>query len=514
MSDDVLADLGRARRQRRAADVDWFELLYQAYLTVIGCGIALVAAAGVIGDAEVPAGTLARIGDEGPAIAGLAVAAVVVAGLRSGARGGPLALEAAFVQHVLLAPVDRAAAMREPALRLVRQAAIAGGGSGGMAGLLAAERLPSSTLGLVAGGAAGGATTALLAVGLAMVVGGTRRSMWVADAASLVLVGLAAVDVATGTTVSPTTWVGGLALSAVEPSPLGAAGPVLAVAAVVAGVLCVGGTSLEASRRRAGLVSNLRFAVTRQDLRTVVLLQRRLAQDRARTTPWIRLGRRGRTPAVWRRGWQGLLRLPSRRLVRMAVLGGLAVAACAGVWAGNHVLVVVGGLLLHAVALDAIEPLAQELDHPDRWSSFPQAPGRLLVSHLAAPAALLLLAATPVVAVVAATSDPDTTSVAIATAVSACVGATVAAAATVATSPFDLSQVKAFVPEAIGMQLVARVAWPPALTTLSLLPLVVGRTAVDRGDPAAPVATTVMWGVAIAVIAASVWLSHRKPVVV
>ena len=44
----------------------------------------------------------------------------VAVGLRSGSRGGPLALERAEVRHVLLAPVDRTTALRAPAIRQLR----------------------------------------------------------------------------------------------------------------------------------------------------------------------------------------------------------------------------------------------------------------------------------------------------------------------------------------------------------------------------------------------------------
>ena len=50
----------------------------------------------------------------------------------------------------------------------------------------------------------------------------------------------------------------------------------------------VAGSSLEAAERRTELVGQLRFAVTLQDLRTVLVLRRQLAQERPRSRPWIR----------------------------------------------------------------------------------------------------------------------------------------------------------------------------------------------------------------------------------
>ena len=64
------------------------------------------------------------------------------------------------------------------------------------------------------------------------------------------------------------------------------------------------------ARRRAGLVAQLRFAVTLQDIRTVVLLRRQLSQETPRNRPWIPMKRGGRLPPIWRRDWQSYFRFP------------------------------------------------------------------------------------------------------------------------------------------------------------------------------------------------------------
>src|SRR3982751_2818817 len=108
-----------------------------------------------------------------------------------------------------------------------------------------------------------------------------------------------------------------------------------------------------------------------QDLRTVVLLRRQLAQERLRSRPWIRVRVRdaARLP-VFRRDWHGLLRFPAVRLVRMAILGAVA---------GTPPLIVVAALALFVAALDAIEPLSQEADRPGLWAAMPERDGKLLV---------------------------------------------------------------------------------------------------------------------------------------
>ena len=118
-------------------------------------------------------------------------------------------------------------------------------------------------------------------------------------------------DIAFGVRTSPLTWLASLAFWSIRFTPIALVSVALVVVVAVVGVLGVGNLSIEAARRRAGLVSQLRFAVTLQDLRTVVLLRRQLSQEKPRSRPWIRLGRGGRLPAVWRRDWQGIFRFPA-----------------------------------------------------------------------------------------------------------------------------------------------------------------------------------------------------------
>src|SRR4051812_33300017 len=101
---EALADLRKARRRHRAADVDVFEALYRAYLTAIVVALGVLVLSGITGDTRVDQATVERIRDDGAAVVGLVGAVVVAIGLRSGGRGGPLVIEAADVRLVLLAP--------------------------------------------------------------------------------------------------------------------------------------------------------------------------------------------------------------------------------------------------------------------------------------------------------------------------------------------------------------------------------------------------------------------------
>lgn len=90
------------------------------------------------------------------------------------------------------------------------------------------------------------------------------------------------------------------------------------------------------------------------------------------------------------------MRWPLGRVTRVLVLGIAAGAATAGAWSGVTLLFVLPGLLLMVAALDLVEPLAQEVDHPTRRELLPLAADNLIQRHLvpsfAAMAAVLLCA--------------------------------------------------------------------------------------------------------------------------
>ena len=308
------------------------EVLYRVYVVAIFAAIGLGVLAGAINEAPAGTSALAEIRAHAPAIIGIGIAIGVLAGLRSGSHGGPLAIEPAEVQYTLLAPLDRGRALRPAALAQLRIVAICGAVLGAVVGNFVFRRFPGSPV------------------------------EWIV---SLALFGA----------LVPVTVLGGALLGS---------GRRLTLALVGVGLLWVGGILLEAARRRAALAAELRFSASVRDLRTVILLRRQLSAERPRRRPWLRVGSAGSHP-FWRRGWQSFMRWPAMRVARVLAIavaaGGVAVAA----WKVSVVLAVIPGPLLFVAALDLVEPLAQEADHPTRLELLPVDAAEVSRRHLAAP---------------------------------------------------------------------------------------------------------------------------------
>ena len=530
----ALRDLRRARHHRHRDDVDWVETLYRVYVTVLSSVAVIWLSVSKVADASARKGGLADIRAHGAAVLGLAVAYLVALGLRSGSRGGPLSLEAADVRVVLLAPISRRLALRAPALRQVRSVAFGGLCVGAVVGNLAGHRLPGAFAGWVVGDAALGLLAALLAVGAALLACGLRLVRPGATALGVALLTWSALDVAAGTATSPLTRLGRIGLGplpgAVDGGPLAVAITVaVALVVVVLAVAAVrlGRMSLEAAEHRGRLAAQLRFALSLQDLRAVILLRRRLAAEEPRGRPWIRLGetrtggalppqtpplpttpprdslmgrvagwRHGPNAAVRRRGWHSLLRWPATRVLRVAALGVVAGFAAAGAWNGTTPLVVVAGVALFVAALDALEPLAQEMDHPTRRDSFPLLPARLAIASLAVPTVVLAVttALGAGLATVALGVMPGPMLLSIVPATAAAVAGGTASLVLEPVSAAELMS-RYPVPEAAGPVLVARLGFAPGLAIAGWLPLLAGRTALH--ETLSPGAAVFQSGIAV-----------------
>jgi hypothetical protein len=451
--------------------------------------------------------------------------------LRSGSRGGPLSLEAAEVRIVLLAPIRRHLALRAPALRQVRSAAFGGLCVGAVAGNLAGNRLPGRFAGWVVAGAGFGLLAAELAVGAALVVCGLRLSRPVGSLLGLAVLAWSGADVVNGTATSPFTFVGRIGLAAlpgdVKGGPAGAAiviGVVLTAAVLALAAARLGHMSLEAAEQRGRLAAQLRFALSLQDLRAVILLRRRLAAEEPRARPWIRLGarqfRRTGAPegpqvfvrragslkpgvAAVRRSLHSVLRWPATRILRVAGLGIAAGFAAGGAWNGTTPLIIVAGVALFIAALDALEPLAQEWDHPTRRDSFPLMPSRLAYPSLIVPSVVLALITGLGVALAVVVLDLPATPMALAV-IPATAAAVAGGTASLVLEPVSAAELMSRypVPEAAGPVLVLRLGFAPGMAIFGWLSLIAGRAAI--GEKVSPEATVFQSGITMVLLSALV----------
>jgi hypothetical protein len=485
----ALRRLRRTRQLHRLGNIEWFDAAYRVYLVGLFGGGSILWLSSSVKDGNLAAATVADVAHHGPAALGLVAALAVLAGLRGGAQGGPIALEAADVVHVMLSPVDRRRALLRPAVQRVRGAIFSGAAAGAITGQLAGRRLPGSLPAWAAGGALFGATVAAIWGAAALLAHTLRVPRWLAT-----LLGTAVFAWQTAAVAydfpGPADTAGSLGLWGWRQHALDLAPLAVAVAALVAGLVLLRRISLEALARRSALVAQLRFAVTMQDLRTVILLRRQLNQESTRSRPWYRLrGARSNSfsAGVWRRGWHGLLRFPVTRLVRLAALavgiGVLQVSAARGTTPA----VLGSGLLGFVLGLEVMEPLSQEVDQPDRTDGLPVQRGELMVRHLAAPAVALIPFA--VIAAVAAVIASGTTAaiapaaiLALPTLLGGAAGGVISIVRD-APDPFASANQQAFIPpEMAGFTTTLRLLWPILISTVGTCTVLLVRVAVDHGD--------------------------------
>jgi hypothetical protein len=466
------------------AAFDPVSALYRGYAVALVVAVAVAALSGLSRDAAVRGSDLLAVARHGPALVGAVVALAVALGLRSGGRGGPIALDPADVQHLLLAPVDRRAVLRGPAIQQLRFGAFAGAGVGAVVGLLAERRLPGTAAAWVACGALVGSLGAVAALGAAMTASGRRAPPWLASVLSLLVLGWSGADLFLGATTSPLTWLGRVATWPLSFDWLALLGLAVALLSGGIGLRLVGGLSLEAARRRAGLVGRARFAATARELRTVPALWRQLADEHPRRRPWRRLPLgRGRPRSVWKRGWYGILRWPGRRALRLATLGAVAGLATRGAWSAATPLAAVAAVALWVAAVDAAEPLAVELDRRDRMASYPRAEGWLVVRHLAAPFAVMVAVCLAGVAVALPFGGAGLVAeVGLAAVVPAASASVLAAAVSLLRQPDQVVN-DPLRPEVTGAGLLVRQVLPPTIAGAGLIAVLAAKAAVHQGHP-------------------------------
>jgi len=472
---EALHELRRTRRHNRLSEVHWIDALYRVYIVALAAVIFVMFAVSQLPEDRLTNPEAIDFANQAPMWIGLGFAIAIGMGLRSGGRGGPLVLEAPVVMHELNAPVPRSEVVRTPAIKQLRFMAFGGAVIGAIIGQVATHRLPVNPAAAIASCALAFALAGTLASATALAASGRRLKWWPANFLAALLIGWSVLDVLTKQTTSPFTLMGGIAVWPITFRITGIASVVLVAFVIWLGLSKIGNLSLEHALRRAGLVSQLRFAVTLQDVRTVVLLRRQLSQETPRLKPWIRIGRSKRRPiipVVWKRDWQSYLRFPLPRILRMVLLGAVAGLSFGALWRGTIPAIIVAGLALYLAAYDASEPTAQEVDHPTRWESYPEAPGAFLLQHIAASFVLMafvcvVAGASAMVFVPAAVVWKLFLIMFVPVALAAACSATIS---TAQGAP-NVAGLAGLGPDVMGWLMIARLIIPPAITIIALLPL-------------------------------------------
>jgi hypothetical protein len=490
--------LRRTRRRHRLVDQEWFELLYRVYLAAFLGGGAILFVSGLVSDAPLDTDGVADVVAHGPAVLGVLAVVCVALGLRSGAQGGPIALEDADVRHVLLAPVSHERILLHPAVQRLRTMGFAGALAGGVAGQLAGRRLPGSEAAWAVSGAVFGAACGVLLVATALIAHGLHLPRWSATLIGGALVAwqvAAAADPGQRSIVGPADGLGETALWNLATLTVDVLSIIGVALIVVASLTVLSRLSLEQLSRRSALVSQLRFAVTLQDMRTVMLLRRQLAQEHPRSRPLVRLGgstaRRGspRTSPTWRRGWQGLFRFPASRVLRMLLLVAIAAVSQVIAWRGTSPAIVASGIALFVLGLEALEPLSQEVDQADRTDAIPHVRGALHV-RLLAPSAVVGVVIAVIGAAIGWTFEPRVSAIPVVAvlAVASVLGGLAGAALNIvggAPDPLAATTERNFMPpEVAGTTTLVKAVWPVALSIGASAPVLLARAAIDSGSTA------------------------------
>jgi hypothetical protein len=514
----AVREMRATRRKHRVQETEWFEALYRVYLAAIVVGGSVLFLSGLIEDTPATAEDLANISQHGPHLLGIVVAVALFIGVRSGNNGGPIAVEEAEVRHVLTAPIPLGDLLRKPAVQRLRTAAFAGAVAGAVVGQLAARRLPGSLGEWAFYGAIYGMCVGLVWVGSALLSHGLRLPRLASTlGVSALLIWQVVAAVQGSSFPGPFDSFGSMALWPLHVEAIDLISVVLTVAVSTSALIVLGTLSLEALSRRSSLVSQLRFAVTLQDIRTVVLLRRQLSQEQMRERPWITLNRSAKTPPVARRGIQSFLKFPARRIARMQIL--VILAAICQVWAyrGTTPAVVASGLCLFVFGLDIIEPLSQEVDKPDRTDALPVDRGLLLLRHLIVPAiAIIPFAVTAIVTVVI--FEPTSTALATAAVLAWPALATGTAGAIInavkgAPDPLgDTNKALFMPPEVAGMTTMTRAVWPVVVAILGSLPVLAVRDAVQHGNHPVAAAVRVTVGVGLLLFLVTGWVRQRDAI--
>ncbi len=279
---DALADLSKARRRHFVEKIDIINAIYKAYIVGAALLIAGSFLVGLVQSAPLGSSAQKALVSDGPLYVGLLFGLAIFLGLRSGSRGGPLALQGADVRMILLSGVPRSKFLRSKALSQVRSMALPTLLIGGLIGGVAHRALQAGTLPLVVEGALVAFFLSLVLFGSGYLASGLRLNKWLASLVGLIILLVPVYGIWKDSLLFPGAWLGEVFFNQSKVSSSVIAGAISLVIFVF-GLYFIDRLSLEMLERRARLVGTLRFAATTRDIRTVILLRRQLSGERPRS---------------------------------------------------------------------------------------------------------------------------------------------------------------------------------------------------------------------------------------
>ncbi len=110
--EQALRQLRAAHRALKRQGADRFDVFYRIYVAGLFALVGFYFALGLVDGATIDADGIAWAADNAPLWIALVAAAAITVGARSGANGGPLAIDELELHHVLLSPIDRSLALR------------------------------------------------------------------------------------------------------------------------------------------------------------------------------------------------------------------------------------------------------------------------------------------------------------------------------------------------------------------------------------------------------------------
>ncbi len=507
----ALSELRGARRRRHMRGMDKSDLAYRAYVTIVFGLFGFFVALGAVDEAPIGDNTVRWLTSHGGQWIGLGIATVVAAALRSGANGGPLTIDDVDAHHLLLSPLSRHDVLDRPVRKLFLASAGAAGVLGAAAGELGARRMPGTKVEWVFGATLAGILVGTLAVGCALVISGNRKRGPVVTAGWMVIVGWSVADVWLNIDTSPLSYLGRIAIWPLAGELVHLAAILIVAAVAVIGYRAVVGVSVERILRRAVLVRQIRFALSQQDLRSLILLRRQLAFEAPRRRPLVNFKLRRIAPRfpVFIRDLRSYMRWPTRRITRVMGLSVATGLSVAGLWHGTTVLIAGAGVLLYLISLEVVEPYGQEVDHPSVMETAPLETGRILIEHLIGAAVAMI----PIWFIVTGAAFAASRS---ADLLGAMLGATVPVAmVSVGAGAMSIQRVgssetaMAVPPELAGPQVLYKLLWPPALATAGIIPVLIGRQAFRDGNPV--MSPTINAGIFVVILGGLVfgWIRFR-----